>query len=77
MVDDAPATHQPALAALLETLCARQQGTPLDRAMHAQTLMMESVGYLKTAWAALVEATGPLTRPGADRLRPGPNTNRS
>jgi|GEM_PF-1348493 len=77
VVDGAPSAHQPALAALLETLCARQQGTPLERAIHAQTLMMESVGYLSTAWVTLVEATRPLTHPWAYHLRPGPNTNRS
>ena len=54
-----------------------QQGTPLERAIHAQTLMLESVGYLKTAWTSLVEAVEPLTRPGAYHPRPGPNTSRS
>ena len=77
VVDDAPPAHRPALAALLETLCAPQQGTPLERAIHAQTLMLESVGYLKTAWTSLVEAVEPLTRPGAYHPRPGPNTSRS
>ncbi len=57
VVDSSPAVHQPALSALLETLCAPQQGTNLERAIHAQSLMLESLAYLKAGWEVLLDET--------------------
>jgi hypothetical protein len=58
MVDKAQPSHQVALAAMVETLCAPQQGSPLERALNAQTLMFESLAYLKAGWVVLAEETG-------------------
>jgi len=41
----APASKQPALNALVDTLCVPQQGTPMERAINAQVLMSESLNY--------------------------------
>ena len=60
--NSSPAVHQPALTTLLETLCTAQQGTPMERAINAQTLMLESLADLKAAWESLVEATGEGSR---------------
>jgi len=57
VVDSAAAEHQSGLTTLVDTLCTPYQGTPLERASHAQALMMESLDYLKNAWVDLVEAT--------------------
>ncbi len=83
VVDTAPEVHQPALSTLLETLCAPQHGAPMERAINAQTLMLESLGYLKTAWVDLAAATGEgsvfdqaLQHARVSRPSQGPNTVR-
>lgn len=58
VVDSSSPSHQVALAAMVDTLCAPQQGSPLERAINAQTLMFESLAYLKAAWIVLAEETG-------------------
>ena len=58
LVDASPLSQQPALVALVDTLCAPQQGSPVERAVNAQTLMLESLGYLKGAWDLLAQETG-------------------
>ncbi len=57
VIDDAPPAKQSALTALVDTLCAPQQGTPLERAINAQVLMIESLTYLRTGWTELAAAT--------------------
>lgn len=57
-VTAAPEKQRPALLALVETLCAPQAGSPMERAVHAQNLMMESLVYLQQGLGDLVRATG-------------------
>ena len=52
----APASRQPALNALVNTLCVRQHGTPMERVINAQVLMSESLSYFHTGWAELAQA---------------------
>ena len=52
----APAAKQPALRALVHTLCVPQQGTPMERAINAQVLMSESLSYFHTGWTELAQA---------------------
>lgn len=52
----APASQQPALKALVSTLCAPQQGTAMERAINAQVLMSDSLSYFHTGWTALAQA---------------------
>ena len=49
VVDSSPPSHRPGLATMVDTLCAPQQGSPHERAANAQTLMFESLDYLKAA----------------------------
>ncbi len=55
--NNAPASKQPALNALVNTLCAPQQGAPMERAINAQVLMSDSLSYFHTGWTALAQAT--------------------
>lgn len=66
LVTSAPATQQAGLKALVDTLCAPQAGSPLEKAVHAQNLMLESMAYLQESLGDLVRASGspaPLVDP--------------
>jgi hypothetical protein len=52
----APVSKQPALNALINTLCVPQQGTPMERAINAQVLMKDSLSYFHTGWTELAQA---------------------
>ena len=54
----APASKQPALNALIHTLCVPQQGTAMERAINAQVLLNDSLSHFHNAWSALSHATG-------------------
>ncbi len=61
----APEHQRPALQALVETLCAPQAGSPMERAVHAQNLMMESLVYLQQGLGDLLRTTGHSAPPSS------------
>ncbi len=57
-VQSAPEAQRPALLALVDSLCAPQHGSPIEKAVHAQNMMMESLVYLQRSLGDLVRSVG-------------------
>lgn len=54
VVKDAPARSRESLSSLVEGLCAPQEGTPLERAVRAQNMMMSSLVDLQVSQTELL-----------------------
>lgn len=53
LVDKAPASQKPSLEALVTSLCAPTTGTTMEKVVHAQNMMMESLVQLQDALTEL------------------------
>lgn len=58
LVEAASPAQRPALLSLVDNLCAPQQGSPLEKAVRAQNLMMDSLVTLQRSLGDLVRSVG-------------------
>lgn len=64
----APASHQASLHALVEALCTPSKGTPLEKAVSAQNMMMESAQALQQELHHLIAAAAGAQGPQGQRV---------
>ena len=68
LVTQAPESMQNHLTGLVDSLCIPQEGSGLDKARHAQSIMVQSLQDLQRANLTLMQSLAEMTAPLVDNV---------